>query len=115
MRQFTIKLEQSTADLIERQAQEQGIKVTRYLRTLIEKGLVVDMQLQQKQPNPIAENAKSPFEISIAEIQVATYALLKKYGEAILGAAHLAQDEAALAQQKAKLFVAKALNPLEDI
>lgn len=100
MRPFSINLEPSIAEIIEQNAKAQGIKVARYIRSLIEKGLLVDKQLHSENPPSLKDNSKTHFEMSMAEMQVATYALLKKYGEAILGSPEAARIEAATAQQK---------------
>jgi len=45
MKPFSLRIDDDLYEMIQQRATERGIKVTRYVRMLIEKGLVVDHQL----------------------------------------------------------------------
>ncbi|MCE3239396.1 MAG: hypothetical protein K0R24_2377 [Gammaproteobacteria bacterium] len=48
MKQYSMRVDDGLSQILERNAENQGIKVTRYVRSLIEKGLVIDTQIQHK-------------------------------------------------------------------
>ncbi len=47
IKQYSVRVDDGLSQILERNAENQGTKITRYVRFLIEKGLVIDTQIQQ--------------------------------------------------------------------
>ena len=65
MKQYSLRVDDTLSGILNRNAEKQGIKVTRYIRSLIEKGLVIDTQIQQGVLVEKKDRSKSYFDIKM--------------------------------------------------
>ena len=78
MKQYSVRIDRKLAEILERNAEQQSAKLARYIRSLIEKGLVIDTQIQQGVLVEKRDNSKSHFDIKIAELVAQNLALSRK-------------------------------------
>jgi len=97
------------AEILERNAEQQSAKLARYIRSLIEKGLVIDTQIQQGVLVEKRDHSKSHFDIKIAELVAQNLALSRKLIRAQLKSEELSHDEIRDAEKRAKEFIAELI------
>jgi len=109
MKQYSVRMDQKLSEILERNAAQQGAKLSRYIRSLIEKGLVVDTQIQQGVYVEKRDHSKSYFDIKIAELIAQNLALSRKLIRAQLKSEELSHDEIRDAEKRAKEFIAELM------
>jgi len=109
MKQYSIRIDHKLSEILERNAQQQGVKNTRYIRSLIEKGLVIDTQIQQGVLAEKRDHSKSYFDIKIAELVAQTLALSRKLIRAQLKSEEASHDEIRDAEKRAKEFISELM------
>ncbi len=118
MKSITLRIDESLLETITRNAEVQKIKLSRYIRMLIEKGLVIDSQIQSgfdKNTAGFSNNSKGIFEIRMAQIQAEELLICREILKNILQSESDFNRKSAEASEKAKAFVAKALSADSDI
>lgn len=105
MKQYSIRIDHKLAEILERNSQQQSIKVTRYIRSLIEKGLVIDTQIQQGVLADKNNNSKSYFDLRIAELITQNLSLTRKLIRMVLKSDEAGEKEICLAESRAKDFI----------
>ena len=78
MKSYCMRVDQNLSTILERNANDQGIKISRYIRSLIEKGLVVDSRIRKGLHCDIDDDCKSYFDIKIAELIVQNLLVTRK-------------------------------------
>ena len=109
MKQYSLRVDDTLSGILNRNAENQGIKVTRYIRSLIEKGLVIDTQIQQGVLVEKRDRSKSYFDIKIAELVAQNLALSRKLIRAQLKNDEISNDEIKDAERRAKEFIAELM------
>ena len=110
MKQYSLRVDDTLSGILNRNAENQGIKVTRYIRSLIEKGLVIDTQIQQGVLVEKRDRSKSYFDIKIAELVAQNLALSRKLIRAQLKSEELSHNEIRDAEKRAKEFIAELMD-----
>ena len=115
MKQYSVRVDHKLAEILERNAQQQGIKVTRYIRSLLEKGLVIDTQIQQGVLTEKKDNSKSYFDIRIAEVVAQTLVLSRKLIRTHLKSEEASSNEISDAERRAKEFISDLIGSKETL
>lgn len=110
MKQVSVRVDDTFYGILKKNAEQQGIKVTRYIRSLIEKGLVIDTQIQQGVLVEKRDHSKSYFDIKIAELVAQNLALSRKLIRVQLKSEELSHDEIRDAEKRAKEFIAELMD-----
>jgi hypothetical protein len=105
MKQYSVRVDTRLSQVLNRNAEDQGIKVTRYVRSLIEKGLIIDTQIQQGILVEKKDNSKSYFDLKIAELVAQSVALSRKLLRKQFKNEEAGQDEVQDAERLAKDFI----------
>jgi AraC-like DNA-binding protein len=109
MKQYSVRVDDRLSQILERNAENQGIKVTRYVRSLIEKGLVIDTQIQQGVLAEKIDKSKSYFDLKIAELVAQNVALSRKLLRKQFKNEEIGQDEIQDAERRAKEVIARLI------
>jgi thioredoxin reductase len=78
MRKVTIRIDEKIWQVIEKNAEEQSIKSTRYARSLLEKGLVIDHQIQSGSSSNKTSQQEHSLSLELLEIAVENVMLTRK-------------------------------------
>lgn len=111
MKQITLKLEEDLLNTVKKRAEERGIKPARFLRSLIEKGLVLDHQL--KQGTDHLPSGPTRFEQSLAEMIAENLCLSRKAIRSQLPAEE-AEEALVDARKRAQSLIKKLCQPTSD-
>ena len=109
MKQVSLRIDDVLSEILKRNAAQQQVKMTRYIRSLIEKGLVIDTQIQQGVYVEKKDHSKSHFDIKIAELIAQNSALSRKLIRAQLKNDEISNDEIKDAEKRAKEFIAELM------
>jgi hypothetical protein len=115
MTQYSVRVDQKLADILEKNSEHQGIKMTRYIRSLLEKGLVIDTLVQQGSLAEKQDNSKSHFEIRIAELVAQNLVLGRKLIRAQSKTEDQANKEISEAETLAREYISKLINNQGDL
>jgi hypothetical protein len=110
MKQYSVRIDRRLAEIVERNAEQQGAKLARYIRSLIEKGLVVDAQIQQGMLADKKDNSKNYFDIRTAELLAENVALSRKILRKQFKNAEISHDEIIDAERRSKEFISKLVD-----
>jgi hypothetical protein len=110
MKQYSMRVDDGLSQILERNAENQGIKVTRYVRSLIEKGLVIDTQIQQGILAEKIDKSKSYFDLKIAELVAQNVAISRKLLRKQFKNEEIGQDEIQDVERRAKEVIARLID-----
>jgi hypothetical protein len=105
MKQYSVRVDDALSRVLERNAENQGSKITRYVRSLIEKGLIIDTQIQQGVLVEKIDKSKSYFDLKIAELVAQNVALSRKLLRKQFKNEETGQNEIQDAERRAKDFI----------
>jgi hypothetical protein len=109
IKQYSVRMDDRLSQILERNAENQGIKITRYLRSLIEKGLVIDTQIQKGVLVEKIDKSKSYFDIRIADLVSEKVALSRKLLRKQFKNEETGHDEIQDAERLAKEIIARLI------
>lgn len=114
MKNLTLRIDENFEHEIRKKAAQKNIKFTRYLRSLIDKGLAVEMQLEAMVDNKLMTENKKAFDLRLAEMLVENLIYSRKLIEVNSTLSNEAQSIFLEAQRNSKKYIAK-INVGNDI
>lgn len=109
MKTLTIRIDADFEQKLRQVAEQKKIKFTRYIRSLLEKGLVIDVQLGSLTLGGAAEKGRDNFDIRLAQINIESLALLRLLVEAHPELKGNAKEILWDAEQRAKNYTMKII------
>ena len=113
MKQLCLRLDEKLIEILERNAKQQGIKLRRYIRSTIEKGLVIDAQLQKGSTEDV--RVINDFQIRIAELITQNTILSRRLLRSMADSDSQAEQEIKNADRDSKEYVSKLLQPQVEL
>lgn len=111
MKSYSVRLDNKLFNILETKAKQQEIKLSRYIRSLIEKGLVIDSQINQPGFG-VGDGLDLPddtFKVNLAELSVQSLVLTRKLLRARMRSEARAEETIRQAEQLAHDYVVKLM------
>jgi len=110
MKTICIRIDEKVVEIIDRNAAQQGIKPTRYVRSLIEKGLVLDHQIQGGTTGKHAPMQDTTLWFSLAEFLIENVMLARILVRKTVQTPEEHKEILQVAAEKAKQYLDKHKN-----